>query len=133
VARIHESSAQLRATAPALASDIEREVDALADRRAFGLNFERHTPATKDQLSIYALGYEQLTGTNADRIQILNLDEQGKSSNDPVNPALVAAITARVDANADDIRDNHFVCTHGHSKESAYDDLEWLTRGGRAD
>ena len=70
---------------------------------------------TKDQLSIYALGYEQLTGDAADRIQILNLDDQGKSTNDPVNPALVAAIKAKVDAVADDIRANHFVCTHDHA------------------
>ncbi len=85
---------------------------------------------TKDQLSIYALGYEQLTGASADRIQILNLDDQGKSTNDPVNPALVAAITAKVDAVASDIRTNHFTCAHDHSKESAYDDLAWLTKGG---
>lgn len=44
MARIHELLAQLRTSAPALAADIEREVDVLADRRAFGLNFERHTP-----------------------------------------------------------------------------------------
>lgn len=44
MARIHELLAQLRASAPALAADLEREVDVLADRRAFGLNFERHTP-----------------------------------------------------------------------------------------
>lgn len=87
---------------------------------------------TKDQLSIYALGYEQLTGNNADRIQILNLDDQGKSTNDPVNPALVAAIKAKVDAVADDIRANHFVCTHDHTTESAYDDLAWMTKGGHA-
>src|SRR3954467_7790528 len=28
----------------ALADDLQREFDALADRRAFGLNFERHVP-----------------------------------------------------------------------------------------
>ena len=44
MARIHELIRQIAATNPELASDIEREVDALADRRAFGLNFERHTP-----------------------------------------------------------------------------------------
>jgi adenine-specific DNA-methyltransferase len=44
MARIHELLAQLHASAPALAADIQREVDVLADRRAFGLNFERHTP-----------------------------------------------------------------------------------------
>jgi adenine-specific DNA-methyltransferase len=35
---------ELRAREPALARDLEREVSALADRRAFGLNFERHLP-----------------------------------------------------------------------------------------
>lgn len=44
MARIHELIRQVAATNPELASDVEREVDALADRRAFGLNFERHTP-----------------------------------------------------------------------------------------
>ena len=47
MARIHELLRQLRATGTsnsALADDIEHEVDALSDRRAFGLNFERHTP-----------------------------------------------------------------------------------------
>ncbi|WP_104178426.1 site-specific DNA-methyltransferase [Cryobacterium sp. Y50] len=44
MARIHEFLRQLRATNVGLADDIEREVDALSNRRAFGLNFERHTP-----------------------------------------------------------------------------------------
>lgn len=85
---------------------------------------------TKDQLSIYALGYQQLTGDNADRIQILNLDDHGKSTNDPVDAALVSAIKTKVDAVAVDIRANQFGCGHDHSSESAYNDLVWLTRGG---
>lgn len=85
---------------------------------------------SKDQLSIYALGYQQLTGDNADRIQILNLDDHGKSTNDPVNAALVSAIKAKVDAVAVDIRANQFGCGHDHSSESAYNDLVWLTKGG---
>lgn len=44
MARIHELLRQLRATSPALADDIQREVDVLADRKSFGLNFERHAP-----------------------------------------------------------------------------------------
>ncbi len=44
MARIHELLRQLRVTNVALADDIEREVDVLGARRAFGLNFERHTP-----------------------------------------------------------------------------------------
>ena len=35
---------ELRSREPALARDLEREVEALAERRAFGLNFERHVP-----------------------------------------------------------------------------------------
>src|SRR3954470_17075615 len=35
---------QLRLKDPAMAADLQREIDALADRRAFGLNFERHRP-----------------------------------------------------------------------------------------
>jgi adenine-specific DNA-methyltransferase len=44
VARIHELLRHLSNTNPDLATEIEREYDAVADRRAFGLNFERHTP-----------------------------------------------------------------------------------------
>ena len=47
MARIHELLRQLRASNTAnaaFADDMEREVEALSSRRAFGLNFERHTP-----------------------------------------------------------------------------------------
>jgi DNA helicase-2/ATP-dependent DNA helicase PcrA len=83
---------------------------------------------TRDQLSIYALGYEELTGMSADRIQILNLDEHGKSTNDPVNAELISAIKVKVETVAVDIRNNYFVCSHDHSDEAAYDDLAWMTK-----
>jgi len=44
LSRLNDLIRQLRLKDPALADDMEREVSALADRRAFGLNFERHTP-----------------------------------------------------------------------------------------
>ncbi len=44
LARLQELLLQLRASNPALANDLEREIDALSERRAYGLNFERHTP-----------------------------------------------------------------------------------------
>lgn len=44
MSRINDLLRQLRVKEPALAHDLEREVAALADRRAFGLNFERHVP-----------------------------------------------------------------------------------------
>ena len=44
MSRLNDLIRQLRLKDPALADDLEREVSALADRRAFRLNFERHTP-----------------------------------------------------------------------------------------
>lgn len=44
MSRLNELLRRLNNSDPALAADLKREVDALADRRAFGLNFERHAP-----------------------------------------------------------------------------------------
>ena len=44
MSRLNDLLRQLEAKDPSLAKDLAREYDALADRRAFGLNFERHTP-----------------------------------------------------------------------------------------
>jgi len=44
LSRLNDLLRELRIREPALARDLEREVEALADRRAFGLNFERHVP-----------------------------------------------------------------------------------------
>jgi adenine-specific DNA-methyltransferase len=44
VSRLNDLLRELRSREPALARDLEREVAALAERRAFGLNFERHVP-----------------------------------------------------------------------------------------
>src|SRR4051794_41661379 len=44
VSRLNDLLSELRSREPILARDLEREVAALADRRAFGLNFERHVP-----------------------------------------------------------------------------------------
>lgn len=44
MSRLNDLLRKLESTDPALAKDLKREVDALAHRRAFGLNFERHVP-----------------------------------------------------------------------------------------
>ncbi|MHA7985051.1 site-specific DNA-methyltransferase [Rathayibacter sp. CAU 1779] len=44
MARIHDLIRQLRVSNPELSDEISREIDLLSQRRAFGLNFERHTP-----------------------------------------------------------------------------------------
>ena len=44
MSRLNDIIRQVSKTDPQSAKDLQRETDALADRRAFGLNFERHTP-----------------------------------------------------------------------------------------
>lgn len=44
MSRINDLLRRLENNDPGLAKDLRREVDALADRRSFGLNFERHVP-----------------------------------------------------------------------------------------
>lgn len=44
MARIHDLIRQVADQSPDLAHELEREVGVLSERRAFGLNFERHTP-----------------------------------------------------------------------------------------
>ena len=70
------------------------------------------TEVTRDQLSVYALGYRELTGESADRIQVLNLDEKGESLNEAVSQPLLEAIKAKIGEVASDIRENQFVCGH---------------------
>lgn len=44
MSRLNDLLRRLETSDAALAKDLRREVDALSDRRAFGLNFERHVP-----------------------------------------------------------------------------------------
>lgn len=46
MSRLSNLLRQVEAKDPKLAADLEREVEALSGRRAFGLNFERHIPET---------------------------------------------------------------------------------------
>ena len=44
MSRLNDLLRRLETVDRALGQDLKREVDALTDRRAFGLNFERHAP-----------------------------------------------------------------------------------------
>ncbi|MDD1386612.1 site-specific DNA-methyltransferase [Curtobacterium poinsettiae] len=86
MARIHELLTQLRATSPALAADIEREVDALSDRRSFGLNFERHAPEavelpgrkirTGDKVRTQPLRGEKPTATGRALYRVVSIERR---------------------------------------------------------
>lgn len=89
----------------------------------------QETATTKDQLSVYALGYQELTGRSADRIQVVNLDEKGDPFNIPVSEALLGEIQHKIAAVAEDIRNRRFGCGHDHARDTTYSDLAWLTVG----
>lgn len=51
---------------------------------------------TRDQLHVYAVGYQELTGDSADLIEVLNLDENGKTTREPINDPLLNSVRSRI-------------------------------------
>jgi DNA helicase II / ATP-dependent DNA helicase PcrA len=62
---------------------------------------------TRDQLHVYAVGYEELTGEDADLLEVLNLDEEGKSTREEVEPSLLAAVRQLIGDAGDALRSNN--------------------------
>ena len=61
---------------------------------------------TRQQLHVYAMGYERLTGHNADLIEVLNLDERGASTRELVDGELLAGTADRITQAGHALRDN---------------------------
>jgi DNA helicase II / ATP-dependent DNA helicase PcrA len=61
---------------------------------------------TRDQLHIYAVGYQELTGERADVLEVLNLDDKGKTTRELVNDALLNEIKDKIAAAGEDLRAN---------------------------
>ncbi|GAB3651960.1 hypothetical protein GCM10027589_09070 [Actinocorallia lasiicapitis] len=61
---------------------------------------------TWDQLHVYALGYQELTGERADLVEVHNLDKDAKSERIVVDDALLAQIGPRVSEAGQRLRDN---------------------------
>ena len=51
---------------------------------------------TRDQLHVYAVGYQELTGRSADLIEVLNLDEKGKTTREPVDDPLLQGVRDKI-------------------------------------
>ena len=62
---------------------------------------------TEAQLHIYALGYRELTGKNADFVEIYELDRQ-KSTPRPVDEDLIEDVKSRITRTAAALRANYF-------------------------
>jgi DNA helicase II / ATP-dependent DNA helicase PcrA len=63
---------------------------------------------TWDQLHVYAVGYEELTGERADVVEVLNLDEHAKSDRDAIDDALLAGVRGRIQLAGSSLRRNEF-------------------------
>lgn len=62
---------------------------------------------TMEQLSLYALGYKELTGETADQLQIFNLDEDGHSKKtQQLDNNQLDFISNKIVSSANEIRDN---------------------------
>jgi len=61
---------------------------------------------TRDQLHVYAVGYEELTGETADLIEVLNLDEEGKSTREEVEQSLLGEVRERIKGAGESLRSN---------------------------
>ena len=63
---------------------------------------------TMEQLSMYALGYKELTGRTADFLQIFNLDESGHSKKQQqLDNNLLEVIKTKIVTSANEIRNNN--------------------------
>lgn len=61
---------------------------------------------TRDQLHVYAVGYQELTGKAADLIEVLNLDEKGKTTREPVDDPLLTAVRDKIRDAGEALRTN---------------------------
>jgi len=61
---------------------------------------------TRDQLHVYAVGYQELTGKSADLIEVLNLDERGKTTREPVDDPLLTAVRDKIRDAGESLRIN---------------------------
>lgn len=85
---------------------------------------------TRDQLHVYAVGYQELTGEGADLIEVLNLDEQGKSTREEVEDALLSDVKIRINSAGESLRANHLPRLDRWCKQCAGCDLAGLCREG---
>jgi DNA helicase-2/ATP-dependent DNA helicase PcrA len=62
---------------------------------------------TRDQLHVYAVGYQELTGSSADVIEVLNLDEKGKTTREPIDAPLLENVREKIRDAGDALRTNN--------------------------
>lgn len=83
---------------------------------------------TRVQLHTYAIGYRQLTGENADLVEVLNLDEAGKNVRELVDDSMLKSTEAEIRRAGTSIRENHLDRLGAWCKTCATCDLVGICR-----
>ena len=61
---------------------------------------------THDQLHIYAVGFQDLASQRADVLEVLNLDQKGRTTRELLNDSLLAEIRDKITEAGEDLRAN---------------------------
>jgi DNA helicase-2/ATP-dependent DNA helicase PcrA len=88
---------------------------------------------TRDQLHVYAVGYEELTGERADLVEVLNLDEEGKTIRELVEDPLLTEVRGCIREAGDSLRMNDLPRLELWGDKCAKCDLAELCRDVPAD
>ena len=83
---------------------------------------------TRDQLHVYAVGYEELTGERADLIEVLNLDEEGKTIREEVEEPLLVGVRSQIRDAGDSLRENNLPRLAAWGEQCSKCDLAELCR-----
>jgi DNA helicase-2/ATP-dependent DNA helicase PcrA len=83
---------------------------------------------TRDQLHVYAVGYEELTGETADLIEVLNPDEESKTIREEVEEPLLVGVRAQIRDAGDSRRENNLPRPPAWGEQRTRCDLAELCR-----
>ena len=83
---------------------------------------------TRDQLHVYAVGYEDLSGERPDLVEVLNLDEAGVSIREEVDDPLMSSVREKIGRAGDALRRNDFPRLQTWSPECSACDLAEICR-----
>ncbi len=88
---------------------------------------------TRAQLHTYAMGYRQLTGNDADLVEVLNLDKEGRSVREVVDSVMLKATEAAIGQAGTAIRDNRLIRLGGWCDTCRNCDLVGICRKREGD
>ncbi len=83
---------------------------------------------TRDQLHVYVVGYEELSGERADLVEVLNLDKKSDSQREVVDDHLLSGIRSKIRRAGEDLRANHLPRLHAWCSTCDRCDLAGLCR-----